>query len=52
MGYSGRSSMIMRSLRENNREGPIHMLKLVRLREQAASPDDRKSVRRSSAIWT
>jgi len=28
---------------ENNREGPIHMLNLVRLREQARYPDGRQA---------
>jgi uncharacterized protein (DUF1330 family) len=31
------------TFRENDREGPIHMLNLVRLRERAAYPDGRQA---------
>src|SRR5262245_20729854 len=43
MGHIDLSKQIFAQFRDNNREGPIHMLKLVRLRALAAYPDGRKA---------
>jgi aspartate/methionine/tyrosine aminotransferase len=42
-GHIDPSKEIFAAFRENTREGPIHMLNLVRLREHAAYPDGRKA---------
>lgn len=41
MTYIDPTKEIFAAFRENNREGPIHMLNLVRLRERANYPDGR-----------
>src|SRR5262245_13603194 len=43
MGHIDPTKEIFAQFRDNNREGPIHMLNLVRLRAQAAYPDGRKA---------
>ena len=40
-GYIDPTKEVFAAFRENDREGPIHMLNLVRLRPRAAYPDDR-----------
>lgn len=42
-GHVDPSKETFAAFRENNREGLIHMLNLVRLREHAAYPDGRKA---------
>lgn len=42
-GYIDPTKQTFAAFRENNREGPIHMLNLVRLRAQAAYPDGRQA---------
>lgn len=41
-GYSTFTKEIFTAFRENNREGPVQMLNLIRLRDQADYPDGRK----------
>jgi uncharacterized protein (DUF1330 family) len=41
MGYIDPTKEVFAAFRANDREGPIHMLNLVRLRQQAAYPDGR-----------
>src|SRR5258707_5632119 len=43
MGYIDPTREVFAQFRANNREGPIHMLNLVRLRREAAYPDGRKA---------
>lgn len=43
MGYVDPTREVLAQFRENSREGPIHMLNLVRLRREAAYPDGRKA---------
>ena len=43
MGYVDPTREAFAQFRQNNREGPIQMLNLVRLRKQAGYPDGRKS---------
>ena len=43
MGYIDPTREVFAQFRANNREGPIHMLNLVRLRKEAAYPDGRKA---------
>ncbi len=38
-GYSTFTKEIFAAFRANNREGPVHMLNLIRLRDQADYPD-------------
>ena len=40
-GYIDPTKEVFAAFRENDREGPIHMLNLVRLRPRAAYPDGR-----------
>jgi uncharacterized protein (DUF1330 family) len=42
-GYIDPTKEAFAAFRENDREGPIHMLNLVRLRERAAYPDGRSA---------
>ncbi|WP_024586050.1 DUF1330 domain-containing protein [Aliihoeflea sp. 2WW] len=41
VGYIDPEKETFAAFRENDREGPVHMLNLVRFREQAAYPDGR-----------
>ena len=43
MTYIDPTKEIFAAFRENNREGPIHMLNLVRLHAEARYPDGRKA---------
>src|SRR5260221_10307860 len=43
MGHIDPTKEVFAQFRANDRPGPIHMLNLVRLREQAAYPDGRKA---------
>jgi len=43
MGHIDPIKEVFAQFRANDRPGPIHMLNLVRLREQAAYPDGRKA---------
>jgi hypothetical protein len=43
IGYIDPTKQAFAEFRRNNREGPIHMLNLVRLREQARYPDGRQA---------
>jgi uncharacterized protein (DUF1330 family) len=43
MGHIDPTREVFAQFRANDRQGPIHMLNLVRLREQAAYPDGRKA---------
>src|SRR6266851_5891921 len=43
MGYIDPTRKVFAQFRENNREGPIHMLNLGRLRKEAGYPDGRKT---------
>ena len=42
-GYIDPTRETFAAFRENDRDGPIHMLNLVRLRERAAYPDGREA---------
>src|ERR1700704_4314178 len=42
-GHIDPTKEVFAQFRDNNREGPIHMLNLVRLLERAAYPDGRKT---------
>src|SRR6201999_4490704 len=43
MGYIDPTKEVFAQFKANDRAGPIHMLNLVRLRQQAAYPDGRKA---------
>ena len=43
MGHIDPTKEVFAQFKANDRPGPIHMLNLVRLREQAAYPDGRKA---------
>ena len=43
MGHIDPTKEVFAQFRANDREGPIHMLNLVRLRERAAYPDGREA---------
>ena len=43
MGHIDPTKDVFAQFRDNDRPGPIHMLNLVRLREEAAYPDGRKA---------
>src|SRR5262249_60358511 len=43
MGHIDPTKEVFAQFRDSDRPGPIHMLNLVRLREQAAYPDGRKA---------
>src|SRR5262249_59755480 len=43
MGHIDPTKEVFAQFRKSDRPGPIHMLNLVRLREQAAYPDGRKA---------
>lgn len=43
MGHIDPTKEVFAAFRANDRPGPIHMLNLVRLRDQAAYPDGRKA---------
>src|SRR5258707_12745077 len=43
MGHTDPTMEVFAQCRANDREGPTHMLNLVRLREQAPYPDGRKA---------
>src|ERR1700754_614718 len=43
MGHIDPTKEVFAQFRANDRPGPIHMLNLVRLRQQAAYPDGRKA---------
>ena len=43
MGHIDPTKEVFAQFRANDREGPIHMLNLVRLRKEAAYPDGRKA---------
>jgi uncharacterized protein (DUF1330 family) len=43
MGYIDPTKEVFAAFRAHDREGPIHMLNLVRLRKQAAYPDGREA---------
>src|SRR5512142_3017386 len=43
MGYVDPTKEVFAQFRADDRQGPIHMLNLVRLRPQAAYPDGRKA---------
>ena len=43
MGHIDPTKEVFAQFKANDRPGPIHMLNLVRLRDQAAYPDGRKA---------
>ena len=53
MGHIDPTKEVFAQFRANDRPGPIHMLNLVRLRQQAAYPDGRKATRCGSLcrLW-
>src|SRR6266851_5749588 len=51
MGHIDPTKEVFAQFRANDREGPIHMLNLVRLREQAAYPDGRKASGPEEERW-